>query len=105
MSIQDRLQGIRLRFLDKMPARIQEMRNALGGAQSKDHGSVEAFYRTAHSLYGTSGSLGLAEIARVAQALEGHAINLRKGTPLTSELVQTLTELIQQLESLHAQHG
>ncbi|SHI34559.1 Hpt domain-containing protein [Wenxinia saemankumensis] len=68
-SFSDRLEPIRQRFLDDLPQRRDGLLAAIAG-QGGEAADLRSAERIAHRISGVAGSLGLAELGRLASDVE-----------------------------------
>jgi len=76
--LDEELKRLRSAFLAKLPGRIQKLTdewNELQGEAWNENGA-QAFHRAIHGMIGTSGSLGLSDIANDARQLERRLVSL-----------------------------
>lgn len=69
-------------FLEDTPIRINDMKGAL------EQGQAELFVRSAHSIKGSAGNLGAAELRAIAERIEHHG--RREGLAGTAPMIAEL---------------
>lgn len=99
-SIQAQLAAIAQKFSSQLPTRIAEMQALLQAllAEGWDQTRGETLHRMAHSLAGTSGTMGLMQVSQVARQLE---LSLKRATQGEVSLDMLQVEIIAGIERLH----
>ncbi len=71
LALQERMQILRKAFANQMPDRLRQLDDALAGGGGGQEEPLAVAERVAHSIRGTGGTFGYAELAAAAGVLEG----------------------------------
>ena len=70
LALQERMQILRKAFANQMPDRLRQLDDALAGGGGGQEEPLAVAERVAHSIRGTGGTFGYAELAAAAGVLE-----------------------------------
>lgn len=73
-GLESRLAQLRMRYLEALPGRLAQLREAVEGLASASAGPAERFeaYRQAHNIAGSAGTYGFPALSAPARAVESH---------------------------------
>ena len=96
-NLQARLTALRAQYAAGLPAEVRGARKALERLSEDGAAAIEACWQRVHRIYGTAGSYGLHEVARLASLIETELGPYREsGAPprrVMSQVEATLAEL------------